>query len=433
MKGAGSPADEGDMDNLPGKILRVAVVGGGPSGTAAAIRLAREGRKRKIPVEVLLFEGKDFDVHYNQCVGVLSPPIESILLDKLGIDLPLSIFKRHIRGYRLHAGGKEILLVGESRLGPTFAVRRVHFDAFMLRRAEEAGVKVYRSRVSDLDFLKEGRRREVLVFSEAGTFVVDFVVGAFGLDEGSMALFERATGRYRRPSRYMTTYITKIHVERGFIEKRLGDIIYAFLYPDREGKFEFGAITPKGDHIIVNAAGKRVSVEDFLSFLDMPEVRDHLPPVSIPLSQIFKGKFPSSPARGVTGPSYLVVGDGTGFLRPLKGKGITTGVLTGIYCADAILDHVEKGTPLSAYEVRCRELVRDYFYGTIVKTAARVGDAGGFLGSLIELAKVERELYEALFNAVSGQETFRKIVRENLRLKTAASLVKLWRREREKG
>src|SRR4030067_194044 len=84
----------------------VAIIGGGPGGAATAIRLVRLSRERDLSIRIVLFEGKDFDRHYNQCVGVLSPPIEEILQRHLGIDLPYEIFKRQIYGYPLPAGGK---------------------------------------------------------------------------------------------------------------------------------------------------------------------------------------------------------------------------------------------------------------------------------------------------------------------------------------
>ncbi len=418
------------MSSGVGDRLRVAIIGGGPAGTATAIRLKRKGREKGVELDVILFEGKDFELHYNQCVGVLSPPIERILLNELQIDLPIGIFKRQIKGYRLHAGGREVLLVGEQKLGPTFAVRRVKFDAYMLDEARKAGVEVIRTRVTDLDFVNSAGRVEVVVFSEAGTRVVDFVVGAFGLDEGTTSIFERSTRRYKRPSRYTTTYITKLHVEEGFIERKLGDIIYAFLYPRTGGRIEFGAITPKGDHIIINAAGRNISLGEFLRFLKIPEVRDHLPEFTPDLSQIFKGKFPSSPASGVTGPSYAIVGDATGFLRPLKGKGITTGVMTGIFCADTILEHFVEKVPMTKYEKLCRELVSDYAYGSFIKIITKGADRLGLLGSIVETSKVNREVYEGLFNAVSGHDSFKNIVLSNFNLKTIMSAVKLNMRNR---
>ena len=53
----------------------VVIVGGGPAGSSCAIKLLQGAAERGLSLRVLIFEGKDFTVHANQCVGVLSPPV----------------------------------------------------------------------------------------------------------------------------------------------------------------------------------------------------------------------------------------------------------------------------------------------------------------------------------------------------------------------
>ena len=59
----------------------VAIIGGGPSGAACAITLKNLAAETGREIDVILYEGKEFsgEPHYNQCVGVLSPPIETIM------------------------------------------------------------------------------------------------------------------------------------------------------------------------------------------------------------------------------------------------------------------------------------------------------------------------------------------------------------------
>ena len=54
----------------------VAIIGGGPSGAACAITLKNLAAEMGKEIDVILYEGKEFsgEPHYNQCVGVLSPP-----------------------------------------------------------------------------------------------------------------------------------------------------------------------------------------------------------------------------------------------------------------------------------------------------------------------------------------------------------------------
>ena len=410
----------------------VAVIGGGPGGCAAAIRLARLSRERDLGVRVVLFEGKDFERHFNQCAGVLSPPIEDLLGGRLGIDLPYDIFKRQIYGYRLHAGGKEILLVGEHRSGPTYTVRRVQFDSFLIARAATEGVDVVRGRVTGIDFPTGGRSR-VFLYSEAGMVKADAVVGAFGLDEGMIDIFEAATrGRYRRPGRFVQTYVAKIHTDRDFIEKKLGSIIYAYLFPPGVPRLEFGAITPKGDHVIVNVAGARATVEDFFAFLSKDDVRDHLPPFTLDAQEVYRGKFPGAPARGATGDRYLTVGDATGWLRPFKGKGVNMAIETGILAAETIADHGISPGAFRRYEERTAALREDYLYGTWMRHLCKAGDLAGMLGTVLTMAKVDQSIHDALFNAVSGHDSFKNIFRRYARPAVLVDVVRNrlseWRR-----
>ena len=402
----------------------VAIIGGGPGGSSTAIKLLKLSRERDLGLRVVLFEGKDFERHFNQCVGVLSPPIEELLQCRLDVELPYEIFKRQIFGYRLHSGGKEILLVGPHHGGATYAVRRVAFDRFLLSCAKMAGAEVSRNRVTWIDFSK-GNREKIFLYTEGGMVKADAVVGAFGLDDGMMDIFENATeGRYRRPGKFMHTYVAKIQTGHSFIEKKLGDIIYAYLFPPGIPNVEFGAVTPKGDHIIVNVAGRRAAVEDIFAFLSVDVVRDHLPPVALGDQDVYRGKFPGSPARGAVGESYLTVGDATGWLRPFKGKGINMAIQTGILAAETIVEHGISLPSFKIYEERTRELRDDYIYGTWMRHLCKAGEIAGTLGTVLSMAKVDQGVHDALFNAVSGHDSFKNIFRRYARPHVLADVLR---------
>ena len=63
---------------------RVVIIGGGPSGVACALALQRLASERSRRVSITIVEGKQFvgERHYNQCVGVLSPPLASVMKDE---------------------------------------------------------------------------------------------------------------------------------------------------------------------------------------------------------------------------------------------------------------------------------------------------------------------------------------------------------------
>jgi flavin-dependent dehydrogenase len=262
----------------------------------------------------------------------------------------------------------------------------------------------------------------------------DVVVGAFGLDDGMMSVFETATGgKYRRPGDYMHTFVVKISTDRAFIEKKLGSIIYAYLFPPGIPNLDFGAITPKGDHVIVNVAGRRATVEDMFAFLSLDIVRDHLPPLSRDSLEVYRGKFPGKPARGATGDRYLVVGDATGWMRPFKGKGINMAIQTGIQAAETIVDHGTDSASLLKYEERSRQLRDDYLYGSWMRHLCKAGEITGMLGTILSMAKVNQEVHDALFSAVSGHGSFRDIFTRYARPRVLADVVRNYVRDRRRG
>ncbi len=114
---------------------RVVVIGGGPGGVGVALALQNFARQAGHENQITLFEGKIFagEQHFNQCVGVLSPPIENILQDSLGVPFPRHLIQREITGYILHSDDRAIAL--ESDDPPAYSVRRVQFDDYLLEQA----------------------------------------------------------------------------------------------------------------------------------------------------------------------------------------------------------------------------------------------------------------------------------------------------------
>lgn len=383
--------------------MKICVVGGGPAGCSFAIRFLR----RKRGDDVYIFEGKDFDLHYNQCIGVLSPPLEDYLREYLGVQIPEKMIKRRIKGYIVHdSKGNTIYLEGDGR---TVAVRRVQFDKYMLDIAQEHGAKVIRSRVTDVEIGKEG----VMVFSENLSLEADFIVGAFGFDKGTTEIFRRATGKrgYREPSSSLTTFITKIHLPQDWIELKLDNIIHAFLVPEMK-KVEFGAITPKGDHIDVNIAGRKINAKHMKEFLNHPYIRKYFEGMIKDDCPFFKGVYPTKPARGIIGERYVVIGDAAGWIRPYKGKGINTAIRMGVLAADALSEGNSPSIFFRTFSKPLKEIMEERFYGRIFTFLVKWALKLNITGYLIEKAKKDENLKSALYNAVSGEGTYEEMLKK---------------------
>jgi flavin-dependent dehydrogenase len=398
----------------------VAIIGGGPAETG-------------LDVDVILYEGKVFsgETHYNQCVGVLSPPIDRILTDELQVPFPHHLVLNKITTYVLHSGRREIELAGEDK--PSYALRRVQFDAYLLEQAQIRGVRVICSRVTDLEL----RWDKVGVYSESEQCQADVVVGAFGLDDGGCKLFERATAhlrsnRYRQP-KALSSIVCKIYPSDEYMQS-FGQRIHAFL--PAIPQIEFGAVTPKGSHLTVNIAGAEISSLWMDRFLALPMVKQLLPKtedLQPPRSGLdanhfgyFKGRFPISVASHFCGDRYVIVGDAAGLVRPFKGKGINAACISGAAAAKAMMkEGISKDafyTSLAADD-RLQAILKDLVYGRIIRKLAIVSASSGLLDSVIELARKEPLLRRALFNAVSAHKPYREIGQETLRPGLALKLV----------
>jgi len=284
--------------NTSMKILtqgsRVVIIGGGPGGTACALALHRKAAERGIQLQITLIEGKQFidEKHYNQCVGVLSPPLPSLLEEELGIEFPLNLCQVGIQGYVLHSSGEQITLEGDDE--ESYALRRVQFDKYMLEMVKDRGINVFPARAVDLEFHPD----RVIVYTESLPLEADVVVGAFGLDEGSASMFSRHTNY--RPPEAIDSLVTKCHPEPDE-ESNLEGYIHAFLLSDP--RIEFGAVTPKCTHCTINIAGNSVDSPLMDKFIDHSSVRAVLPDVDREHPNgandliYFKGRFPRSLAR----------------------------------------------------------------------------------------------------------------------------------------
>ncbi len=389
----------------------VVVIGGGPAGVAAAIALRRGARESGRSLRVVLVEGKRFadEQHYNQCVGVLSPPVVSLVEQGLEVPFPRHLTQKTVCEYVLHTARRSIVLGGEAE--PSLVLRRVQFDGYMLEAARERGVEVVNARATDVELGAD--RAEV--FTESGSLEAAVVVGAFGVDEGTAALFARTTG-YRPPAT-ISSVVTKLHPGEELLA-RFGERIHAFLPAPLP--IEFGAITPKGNHLTINIAGARVGSALMEAFLGVPEVRktllgyDGSAELDERGSRCYKGRFPCGLARRYTGDRFLMIGDAAGLVRAFKGKGVTSAVQTGIRAARVLLDQGIGADALGAFHLANQDIESDIPFGRAMRRVTLVASRLGLMDRVLPAAEQDPKLRQALFEAVSAQRPYREVARKVL-------------------
>ncbi|NIS79223.1 MAG: hypothetical protein GTO14_03160, partial [Anaerolineales bacterium] len=351
-------------------------------------------------IAITLIEGKQFtgERHYNQCVGVLSPPLPQLMEGELGIPFPGHLTRSIVKGYTLYSGKERIELEGEHEAAT--AVRRIHYDDYMLDAVKGRDIEVLSARAVDLEFHAD----YLVVYTDSKPVEGEVIVGAFGLDEGSASVFSRVTAY--RPPQALSSIVTKYHPgPQGM--RTFGNHIHAFL--PRHPRIEFGGITPKGNHLTINIAGRAVDVPLMKQFLKQPLVRKVLPDLEhaglydTSDLRFFKGRFPYAQARNYYGDRYVMVGDASGLVRSFKGKGVTSAVMTGIRAANTILSAgISRSAFKAHYQQANKDIIRDLPYGRAIRLLIIAMARVGILDRVVRAAHGEPLLREALFGAVSG-------------------------------
>ncbi len=180
---------------------------------------------------------------------------------------------------------------------------------------------------------------------------------------------------------------------------------------------EFGAVTPKDDHVTINIAGGAVTDEQMVAFLDRPEVKAILPnfgqagqldPTDL---HVFKGRFPCSLARRYYGDRFVIVGDAAGLVRAFKGKGVTSAVMTGMRAAETIFHAgVSERAFAEHYAPANRDITGDLIYGQSMRVLVRLATRIGLVDPVLRAARRSPALRNALFGAVSGHLPYGEVL-----------------------
>ena len=399
------------------------IIGGGPAGTSCAITLRRLASRKQMPLRVLLFEHKNFAVERNICVGVLSPPFHK-LLSELDLALPEGIVQRRIKGYMLHSRRETVLLQDQSNrdgpsdnCGETVVVDRADFDNFLLDCVRAAGGVVVDDSVVDVRPGPDG----VLVVSSGGDRVLaDVVVGAFGLDDNMLSTFEAHVPGFRRPN-VTKSILAEIALDEEVIDFRLDDTIHALLN-DQLPRVEFGALTPKRDRVTVNIAGEHVDDDDMDRFLKLPCIRQLVPEATLREPRYYQA-FPSRPAKHIYSDRIVTIGNTSGLLRPLKGKGINTGMITGTTAATTMMEVGISKQAFDEFYRRCHDLTSEFTYGAILRGLYSLSYRLGAMDAILALARREPLLHSFFYDVVSGESSYREIIWRSAKPRLLAKMV----------
>lgn len=341
----------------------VAIVGGGPSGSAAAHYLANRGHS------VLVLEKKTFP-REKTCGDGLTPRAIK-MLEEMGLGDRFGRFER-VRGLRVHASGKTMELPFpqlDEFCDYGLVLPRKDLDQMVLDHAEAEGAKVlYATQAIEPIFdngivvgvaaKRDGQPEEVLA---------KWVVCA----EGAATKFARSLGRVRDPDYPMGFAIRQYFRSEtmhhsgwfeGYLDVRSGpDALpgYGWVFPVGDGTVNVGVglLSTFGGWRDINLHDLQ---RNFVGNLPSEWGINYDTVCSKPRAgRLFMGASVWPPH----GPGFLLAGDAAGMINPCNGEGIAYGYETGRIAARHIDEALRTRTSpsLDAYTSELEETYGPYY------------------------------------------------------------------------
>lgn len=337
----------------------VAIVGGGPSGAAAAHYLATKGHS------VLVCEKKSFP-REKTCGDGLTPRAVK-QLEAMGLGSELTSWER-VRGLRIHAADRVMELPWpdlDDWCDYGLVKPRKDLDKLVLDNAEAAGAKVLQKTHVVEPIFEEGVLRGFAAKrdGEDERIKARYVICA----EGAATKFARSLGRTRNVDYPMGWAIRQyfnspVMAHSGWFEAYLEvksgpDNLpgYGWVFPVGDGTVNAGVglLTTYGEWETVNLNALQ---RNFITQLPTEWGINHDTVCSKPRGgRLFMGQS-IWPAHG---PGFVLVGDAAGMINPCNGEGIAYGYETGRIAARHI-DIALRNGGSPALEGYTRELEETY-------------------------------------------------------------------------
>jgi len=317
-------------------MLRVAVVGGGPSGSCAAEVLARAG------IKTWLFERKLDNA--KPCGGA----IPLCMVEEF--DLPDSIIDRKVRNMKMISPSNREVDIKLDPLGYDDNAyigmcRREVFDSFLRNRAADLGTTLINGLVQKIDTGDKRQGPYTIHYAdysaggptgEMKSLDVDLIIGADGansrvakaMDAGDYKVAIAFQERIKLPAEEMAYY---------------EDLAEMYVGTDVSPDF-YAWVFPKYDHVAVGT-GTMQENQSLIKGLQKG-IRERA------RKRLFKGEvikveahpIPEHPRpRRVVGRMALV-GDAAGYVTKSSGEGIYFAAKRGRMCAEAIVEISKNGT-----------------------------------------------------------------------------------------
>jgi geranylgeranyl reductase family protein len=295
------------------KLFDVAIIGSGPAGASAAIKLAEKG------ISTVIIE-KETLPRYKTCGGGFAYRGRR----KMPFDISEVVEKEY---FRVDAFFKKAgVHVFSERTAPVISmVMRDDFDNFLVNKAKEKGITLLENhKLKNITF-----EENIILHTSQGIIKSKFVIAADGVLSTTAKLAGWEETRLLIPALEYEVEVNKEDFERLSKSVRLDfDAI----------PMGYGWSFPKKNHLSIGLASFRKVKVDFKQ-LYREYLTDTLGIKEVISEQMHGFQIPVSPRiDGFVKKNVFLVGDAAGFADPLTAEGISNAIFSGIMAAEAIIE-----------------------------------------------------------------------------------------------
>ncbi|MFH1586246.1 MAG: NAD(P)/FAD-dependent oxidoreductase [Candidatus Diapherotrites archaeon] len=359
----------------------VAIVGAGPGGLMAALKLAEKG------VSVICFDKK-------QEIGVPVRCAEGLggaAFERLGIEPDPAWASWGIKGAALYSpSGKKIEVTSKETVG--FVLERRIFEKWIARKAANAGAKIFvKSHVKEIERKDNGVELIVNQHGEEKKFFANIVIAADGVD----SIIARKMG--------INTTGKLIDVDSGFQYEMAG---IDFEGPDRIHLYFGNDIAPRGYCWLFPKGEHEANVGIGIGGTVQETAREYLDKWIASMEGLKKGSIihvnaGAIPVGGfledMTGDNLVVVGDAAHQVNPVHGGGIALAMQAAQIAAGVVAEAVEK---------------KDYSHDSLKAYNKLWYDAkGNSLKKILKIRQMLEEItdneFESLVDKISSEDVMK--------------------------
>jgi flavin-dependent dehydrogenase len=405
---------------------RVAVVGGGPTGSFFSIFALKLAKMLDKKLKITIYDPKNFSkdgpAGCNKCAGIISELLVQTLAVE-GINLPDSVVWKGINSYQLHTTKGSVSIATPSFENTIAAVYRgggpkgiigenkESFDDFLLGQAVEEGAVHIPLKV---DGIKYNGGKPVLFSRGKEIQQADLVVGAVGVNSAKSEIFQDVGFGYEKPLTIKAA-IAEMSFDEDIITEHFGNSVHLFLLPLKNLKF--AALVPKVTYLTLCILGHDLNASTIKELLDHPVVKEVLPK-----SASYKLGCRCLPKMNIKAPKIpftdrvVMCGD-AGSTRLFK-DGLGAAYIMGKAAAKtAVLHGVSKQDFQQHYYPTYKNIIVDNWYGSSLYFIADFYKNYGLLTKwMLEIVQEEqsnpkdpKRLSSVLWNMFTGNERFKNI------------------------